>query len=60
GDGPIKIEAQGPSGTRYFLEITFVATSDREFTMLGKIYNGDSRQYPIWEEKLELIFNDDD
>lgn len=59
-DAPIKIEAQGASGTRYFLEITFEATSDREFTMLGKVYNDESRQHPVWEERFELIDDDDD
>jgi len=59
GDAPIEIEAQGPSGRRYILEITFAATTDREFTMLGKIYSENSRQYPLMEELFELIADDD-
>lgn len=57
---PIEIEAQGPSGARYILEISFAATSDREFTMRGKIYGEGSRQYPLMEDRLELIDDDND
>ena len=60
GDDPIETEARGESGASYFLEITFKATSDREFTMLGKIYGENSRQYPIQEERLELMNDDGD
>ncbi len=59
GAAPIEIEVQGASGVRYILEITFEKTSDREFTMLGKIYGEASRQYPLMEEQLDLIADDD-
>ena len=57
---PIEIKAQGPSGANYILEISFAATTDREFIMLGKLYGEGSRQYPLMEEQLEFIDDDKD
>lgn len=51
----IKFEATGSSGTEYFLSATFVATSKREFTMIGNIYENDEYSTSIMEERLELL-----
>jgi len=55
GETTIKIEAQGKSGTAYYLKITFEVTSSTEFDMLGKIYSDESHKILIREERLPLI-----
>ncbi len=56
----IKFEATGSSGAQYFLAVTFEATSMREFTMIGNIYENDEYGSSIMEEKLFLIDNEID
>ena len=51
----IKFEATGSSGTQYYLDVTFTATSKRDFTMIGKIYDDAAYGASILEERLELI-----
>jgi len=51
----IKFEATGGSGTEYFLAVTFVATSMREFTMIGNIYENNEYSTSIMEDRMELI-----
>ncbi len=58
-DSLIKTKITGTSGTGYFLEFSFEATSDREFTMLGKIFGDEYRRLVILEEQLFLISDDD-
>ena len=55
GETTIKIEAQGESGTSYYLDITFEVTSSTKFDMLGKIYSDESHKILIREERLPLI-----
>ncbi len=51
----IKFEAIGSSGTEYFLSVTFEATSKRDFTMIGNIYENNEYSNSILEDRLELI-----
>ncbi len=59
GETTIKVEAQGKSGTPYYLEITFELRSSKEFDMLGKIYSDESYKILIQEERLPLTAGDD-
>lgn len=54
-EASIKLEATGSSGTQYYLDVTFTATSKRDFTMIGKIYDDEAYGASILEERLELI-----
>ncbi len=58
GETTIKIEAQGTSGTPYYLEIGFDVKSPREFDMLGKIYADQTCQILLWDELLALMSDD--
>ena len=59
GETTINFEAQGNSGTPYYLEITFEVKSSKDFNMLGKIYSDEAYQILIQEERLPLTTIDD-